>query len=208
MSEAGSLPGKYKDGPPTWNGAAEIFQAYEESARLFEQTTPSEEALCGPKLQAALEGSALRLVVGKMADWLSDNGGVERLLSHLRQSLGKPQMPELTDLLGRYFRSTKRRRAESMNSYITCKTEVYVRCQQALRNHFPESEVQKRDAQRRRREDEGEAANNAFQAEEELTEEEYAAWTEAEEECQQALAAVEQARRTLKVARDDRRWSS
>ena len=132
-SEAGSTPSKNREGPPTWNGAAETFQSYEEAARLYEQTTPYQKRyLCGPKLQNALEGAALRLVVGKRPDWLSDAGGVNRLLAHLRQCLGKPQMPELTDLLSRYFRMTKRKAGETMNGYITRKCEVYVRCQQAL----------------------------------------------------------------------------
>ena len=132
-SDAGSVQSKNRDGPPSWNGSAETFQAYEEAARLYEQTTPYQKRyLCGPKLQNALEGAALRLVVGKRPDWLSDSGGVDRLLTHLRQCLGKPQMPELTDLLSKYFRSTKRRAGETMNCYITRKCEIYVRCQQAL----------------------------------------------------------------------------
>ena len=132
-SDAGTAPNKSRDGPPAWNGAAETFQAYEEAARLYEQTTPYQKRyLCGPKLQNALEGAALRLVVGKRPDWLSDNGGVDRLLNHLRQCLGKPQMPELRDLLSKYFRSSKRKAGETMNGYITRKCEIYVRCQQAL----------------------------------------------------------------------------
>ena len=137
-SDAGSVSSKTRDGPPTWNGAAETFQAYEEAARLFEQTTAYEKRyLCGPKLQNALEGAAQRLVVGKRPDWLSDRGGVDRLLNHLRQCLGKPQMPELTDLLNRYFRASKRKAGETMNGYITRKCEIYVRCQQALNRVRP-----------------------------------------------------------------------
>ena len=83
---------------------------------------------------------------------------------------------------------------------------------QELRTHFPDSEVQRQDGQRRQHgylgsieeeesEDEPGNAESQFQAETELTEEGFAAWTEAEAECQQALAAVQHARRTLKVAR-------
>ena len=131
--ESSSVASKSKDGIPSWNGAAESFQAYQEAALLYEQTTPYQKRyLRGPKLQSALEGAALRLVVGKRPDWLSDNHGVTRLLEHLRKGLGRPQMPELTDLLNRYFRSTKRRANETMNEYVTRKAEVYVRAQQAM----------------------------------------------------------------------------
>ena len=47
-----------------------------------------------------------------------------------------------------------------------------------------------------------EAAESLFPADQELNEEGYAAWTEAEAECQQALAATQHARRTLKRARE------
>ena len=131
--DSSSATSKNKEGIPSWNGAAESFQAYQEAALLYEQTTPIQKRyLCGPKLQSALEGAALRLVVGKRPDWLSDDHGVTRLLEHLRKGLGRPQMPELTDLLNRYFRSTKRRSNETMNEYITRKAEVYVRAQQAM----------------------------------------------------------------------------
>ena len=48
----------------------------------------------------------------------------------------------------------------------------------------------------------GEDPESIFQAETELNEEGFAAWTEAEEECQHAMAAMQQARRTLRVARE------
>ena len=81
------------------------------------------------------------------------------------------------------------------------------RVAQELRTHFPDSEVQKRDVPRRQQgylgtgNDEasdldGEDPESIFQAETELNEEGFAAWTEAEEECQRAMAAMQQARRT------------
>jgi hypothetical protein len=38
----------------------------------------------------------------------------------------------MTDHLNKYFKNTRRRRQESMNDYITRKTEAYVRARQAL----------------------------------------------------------------------------
>ena len=128
---------------PTWDGASESFQAYQEAARLFEQTVEYKKRyLCGPQLQGALEGAAKRFVVGKPPAWLSFDGGVECLLDHLRQCLGRPQMPELTELLGKYFRGSKRRSGETMNEYISRKCEMYVRAQQAMGRVRPYHERQ------------------------------------------------------------------
>eukprot|EP00435_Cladocopium_sp_Y103_P028669 s2868_g7.t1 len=77
-------------------------------------------------------GTAKKLVVGKRPDWLSFNGGVTYLLDYLRQRLGKLQIPDLSDYLTQYFRQSKRRRFESMNSYIVRKVEIYSRARQAL----------------------------------------------------------------------------
>ena len=131
MSEDGG--GGNKSKIPSWDGGSESFQAYCEAALLYEQTTKFQDRyLVGPRLVGELHGAARRLVVGQRADWVSFNGGVERLLQHLRASLGKPQVPELTDLLVRYFKTSKRRQGESMGDYITRKTELYVRAQQAM----------------------------------------------------------------------------
>ena len=53
-------------------------------------------------------------------------------MSHLRDRLGLPQIPELTDYLTKFFKMGKRRRGETMNEYITRKTETYTRAQQAV----------------------------------------------------------------------------
>ena len=99
----------------------------------WEQSIPYHKRyLCGPRLQAELQGTAKKLVVGKRHDWLSFAGGVEHLLDYLRQRLGKPQIPDLSDYLNQYFRQSKRKKFESMNNYIVRKVEVYARARQAL----------------------------------------------------------------------------
>ena len=131
--EGSSSCGKTKEGVPTWDGGSESFQAYVEAAQLYEQAVPYHKRyLCGPKLQAELVGAARRLVVGQRPDWISYAGGVDALLSHLRKCLGKPQMPELTELLAKYFKGTRRRAGESMGEFITRKCETYLRAQQAM----------------------------------------------------------------------------
>ena len=65
--------------------------------------------MVGPKLAAELTGPAKRMIVGQASNWLSYQGGTERLLEHLRQGLGKPRLSELSDHLGRLFKGTRRR---------------------------------------------------------------------------------------------------
>ena len=70
--------------------------------------------------------------MGKRPDWLSFQGGVTHLLEHLRECLGRPTLPELTEYLNKFFRQGRRRRFETMNEYVTRKLEVYHRARQAL----------------------------------------------------------------------------
>ena len=124
---------KAKDGIPQWTGDSHTFQEYEELAPQWEQSMPYQKRyLCGPKLLGELSGTARKFVVGKRPDWVSYDGGVKYLMSYLRKSLGRPQIPELSDYLTRYFRQSKRHRFESMNDYIVRKTELYSRARQAL----------------------------------------------------------------------------
>ena len=122
-----------KDGVPISNGESASFQTYEEMALQWEQGIPwHKRYLCGPRLVSELTGSAKKHILGKRPDWLSFNGGVDRLLQHLRQALGRPQIAEMSDHLNRYFKATKRKKMESMNDYITRKIEAYTRARQAL----------------------------------------------------------------------------
>ena len=122
-----------KDGVPQWDGDSVSFQDYEEQALQWEQGIPYHKRyLAGPKLVAELSGPARRYVMGKRPQWLSFNGGVLHLLQHLRECLGRPTIPETTEYLNKYFRHSRRRRFENMNTYITRKVEVYHRARQSL----------------------------------------------------------------------------
>ena len=59
-------------------------------------------------------------------------------MKFLRGSLGRPLIPELTEHLTRYFKSSKRRSGESMHEYITRKDEIYLRAQQSLLRVLPQ----------------------------------------------------------------------
>ena len=130
-----------KDGIPTWGGEASSFVQYEEAALLWEQSLTWEKRYtAGPRLVQELTGAARRFVSGQPAGWVAYRGGVEVLMDHLRKALGKPRVNEVTDLLATYFKGTKRRSGESMNEFITRKTEAYMRANQALRRVQPHYE--------------------------------------------------------------------
>ena len=124
---------KTREGVPIWDGDSSTFQEYEECALMWEQSIAlHKRCLCGPRLATELCGTAKKFVIGKRADWLSHGGGVSKLLTHLRQNLGLPQLPEMTELLTRFFKQGRRRRGETMNEYITRKMEVYARARQSM----------------------------------------------------------------------------
>ena len=132
---------KTREGVPIWDGDSSTFQEFEECALLWEQSIALHKRyLAGPRLVTELCGTARKFVIGKRPEWLSHNGGVAKLLAHLRQNLGLPQLPEMTELLTRYFKQGRRRRGEMMNEYITRKMEVYARARQSmgrLLKHYP-----------------------------------------------------------------------
>lgn len=130
-----------KDGIPTWGGEASSFVQYEEAALLWEQSLTWEKRYtAGPRLVQELTGAARRFVSGQPAGWVAWRGGVQTLMDHLRKALGKPRVNEVTDLLATYFKGSKRRSGESMNEFITRKTEAYMRANQALRRVQPHYE--------------------------------------------------------------------
>lgn len=79
-----------------------------------------------------LSRTACKLIVGKRPGWLSHAGAVAQLTQHLRKSLGRPHIPELTEHPNCYFRVSGRKKFESTSDYITRKTDLYARAQQAL----------------------------------------------------------------------------
>lgn len=122
-----------REGVPQWDGDAGKYQEYEELALQWEQSIPyHKRCLAGPRLVAELSGPARKHVTGKRPEWISYDGGVTHLLRHLRSCLGRPTIPEMTDYLNKYFRASRRKRFETMNHYITRKTEVYHRARQSL----------------------------------------------------------------------------
>ena len=136
--------GRTKDGIPTWGGEANTFVQYEEAALLWEQSLTWEKRYtAGPKLVQELSGAAKRLVAGQPAGWVAYRGGVSTLMEHLRRALGKPKVNEVTDLLASYFKGTRRKPQESMNDYITRKTEAYMRASQALKRVQPHYEKER-----------------------------------------------------------------
>ena len=106
-----------KDGVPIWSGESSLFEEYVEACLLYEQTVVKEKRyLCGPRVAAELQGPARRVLIGRSADWLSQEGGVRKLIAALRSERGQPKVPEMSELLMKYFKGTRRHRGEGMGT--------------------------------------------------------------------------------------------
>ena len=88
--------------------------------------------LCGPRIASELRGPARRVLIGRPADWLSYERGVRRLIEVLKEERGQPKIPEMSELLMKYFKGTRRQKGETMSDYVTRKAEAYTRAQQSM----------------------------------------------------------------------------
>ena len=84
-----------KDGVPIFDGSPEAFTAYKRAALLYGETVEwKKRSLVGPRLQAALEGSARTAVEHMPANWLSHDQGAARLIDYLRTQVRPPSLAE------------------------------------------------------------------------------------------------------------------
>jgi len=117
----GAIP-RNCDGIPIWNGEPALLDEFTEACLRYEQTIVMEKRyLCGPRIAHELRGPAKRVLIGRPADWLSYDGGVRKLIEALRAERGQPKVPEMSELLMKYFKGTRRQRGETMNDYVTRK---------------------------------------------------------------------------------------
>ena len=131
---------KNRDGVPMWSGDTSTFEEFVEACLLYEQTVVKEKRyLCGPRIASELSGSARRILIGRSADWLSFDGGVRRLVAALRAERGQSKVPEMSELLMKYFKGTRRQRGETMNDFVQRKAEAYTRAQQSMARYQREN---------------------------------------------------------------------
>ena len=131
-----------RDGVPMWSGDPALLEEFAEACLRYEQTVVREKRyLCGPRIASELSGPAKRVLLGRPADWLSYDGGVRRLLEELRVGRGQPKVPEMSELLMKYFKGTKRTKGEGMSDYVTRKAEAYTRAQQSMARYLQEQKT-------------------------------------------------------------------
>ena len=118
---------------PSWDGNPSTFLTYEKKALLYKETTKkSERYLCGPRLETRLQGKAAAATERCRTGWLSDEGGVERLLNYLRTKVARQALPDAGSRLTNFFFKVRRRRGETMTAWTMRHQREYELLQKAL----------------------------------------------------------------------------
>ena len=82
-----------KEGVPIYDGTAEQYVAYRRAALNYGETLEwKKRYLAGPRLQAALEGSARVAVQHKVPGWISHDRGAVQLLDFLKVQSASPDL--------------------------------------------------------------------------------------------------------------------
>ena len=101
-----------KDGVPIHDGSPELYVAYHRAALTYAETIEwKKRSLVGPRLQAALEGSAKMAVEHMAPGWISHDKGASQLLAYLKKQVRAPTLAEAGRTMARFFYGIKRRRA-------------------------------------------------------------------------------------------------
>ena len=122
-----------KDGVPIFDGSPESFVGYQRAALVYAETVEwKKRSLVGPRLQAALEGSA-KLAVEHMAPgWVSHEQGASQLLQYLKKQVRAPTLAEAGRTMSRFFYGVKRRRGEGMTAWIVRHDEALLEAKRTL----------------------------------------------------------------------------
>ena len=122
-----------KDGVPIYDGSPEQFVAFQRAALVYAETVEwKKRSLVGPRLQAALEGSAKLVVEHKAPGWISHSNGASQLLDCLKQQVRSPTLAEAGRTMSRFFYGIKRRRGEGMSGWIVRHDEALLEAKRTL----------------------------------------------------------------------------
>ncbi|CAE7554266.1 unnamed protein product, partial [Symbiodinium necroappetens] len=122
-----------KDGVPIYDGSPEQFVAFQRAALIYAETVEwKKRNLVGPRLQAALEGSAKMVVEHKAPGWISHPDGASQLLACLKQQARAPTLAEAGRTMSRFFYGIKRRRGEGMSGWIVRHDEALLEAKRTL----------------------------------------------------------------------------
>ena len=122
-----------KDGVPVYDGSPELFVAYQRAALTYAETIEwKKRSLVGPRLQAALEGSARLAVEHMRPGWVSHPKGASQLLEYLKRQVQAPTLAEAGRTMSRFFYGMKRRRGEGMAAWIVRHDEALLEAKRTL----------------------------------------------------------------------------
>ena len=122
-----------KDGVPIYDGSPELYVSYKRAALVYAETVEwKKRALVGPRLQAALEGSAKLSVEHMPPGWVSHEKGAGQLLEYLKLQVRAPTLAEAGRTMSRFFYGIKRRRGEGMAAWIVRHDEALLEAKRTL----------------------------------------------------------------------------
>ena len=122
-----------KDGVPIFCGSPELFVAYQRAALVYTETVEwKKRSVVGPRLQAALEGSARLAVEHMPPGWISHPKGASQLLDCLKRQIRSPTLAEAGRTMARFFYGIKRRRGEGMAAWIVRHDEALLEAKRTL----------------------------------------------------------------------------
>ena len=122
-----------KEGVPIFDGTSEAYVPYRRAALNYVETLEwKKRSLAGPRLQAALEGTARVAVQHKTPGWISHPEGAVTLLNFLKTRVQAPTLAEAGKMISRFFYTIKRRKGESMNAWILRHDEALYEARRTL----------------------------------------------------------------------------
>ena len=135
-----------KDGIPIYDGSSELYIPFRRAALNYVETLEwRKRSLAGPRLQAALEGSARTAVQHQVPGWISHDGGATQLLDFLKSRVQAPTLAEAGKTISKFFYQVKRRRGETMNAWIVRHDEALYEARrtlaEAIHEYAPEGSV-------------------------------------------------------------------